>query len=98
MRLVVREVCPNSRVFRQDGARLRSAIETAWEKHDTVEVDFANETIASISFLDEGIAVLLVDHPAEVVRQRLRFVGLTDADRRQLNVLVAKRRAQPTAA
>jgi hypothetical protein len=97
-RLVVRDVCPESRLFRRDGARLRAAIENTWSEAEPVEVDFEGQTIASISFLDEGIATLFVDHDAEVIRQRLRIVGLTDPDRKELNRLVAKRRAERRAA
>ena len=97
-RLAVREVCPSSRVFRSDGQRLRNAIEQTWNDHEPLEIDFEHETIASLSFLDEGIATLFVDHDADVIRRRLRVVGLTDADRRELNRLVAKRRAERSAA
>lgn len=93
MRLVVQEICP-SRVSRPDGARLRAAILSAWSGQDVVEVDFQHETIASISFLDEGIAALFLDHDAEEIRRRLRVVGLVEGDRRELNRLVAKRRAE----
>ncbi len=98
MRLFVRRVCPDSRVFRPDGERLRDAIVGAWRDHESVEVDFEGETIASISFLDEAVAVLFVDHDAEVIRRRLQLTGLTDGDRRELNVLVSKRRSQRVAA
>jgi hypothetical protein len=96
-RLLVRDVCPDSRVFRGDGERLRRAIENAWAQ-EPVDLDFGSELIASISFLDEGVAALFVDHDAEVIRERLRIVGLTDADRQLLNELVARRRAQRSAA
>lgn len=92
VQLVVQDVCP-SRITRSDGERLRDAIVSAWETHEEVEVDFAHETIASISFLDEGIAALFLDYDAEEIRGRLRIVGLVEGDRRELNRLVAKRRA-----
>lgn len=93
MRLVVQDVC-SSRVSRADGARLRAAILDAWNGHEVVEVDFLQETIASISFLDEGVAALFLDYDAEEIRRRLRVVGLVEGDRRELNRLVAKRRAK----
>ena len=98
MRLILRTVCPDSRIFRPDGERLRHAIERAWRDDDVVEVDFEGQTIASVSFLDEAVAVLFVDHDAEVIRRRLKLTGLTEGDRRELNTLVAKRRAQRLAA
>lgn len=98
LRLRVREVCPDSRVFRPDGAKLRAAIESAWGSEEEVEVDFDGETIASISFLDEGIAALFVDYDADVIRRRLRLEGLAEADRKELNRLVARRRSERVAA
>lgn len=98
MRLTLRTICPDSRIFRPDGERLRHAIEQACAQAEVVEVDFEGETIASVSFLDEAVAVLFVDHDAEVIRRRLKLTGLTEGDRRELNTLVAKRRAQRTAA
>lgn len=96
--LHVHDVCPSSRVFRADGRVLREAIEKAWNDREPLELDFGNTTIASISFLDEGVASLFVDYDADVIRFRLKIVGLMEDDRRQLNALVAKRRAQRTAA
>lgn len=97
-RLLLRQVCPDSRVFRADGQRLRAAIEAAWSDEEPLEVDFEDQTIASISFLDESVATLFVDYDAELIRRRLKLVGLTQGDRDQLNALVAKRRAARTAA
>lgn len=96
--LRVGDVCPESRVFRVDGQHLRAAIESAWAEDSPVELDFDNELIASISFLDEGIAALFVDYDAEGIRERLHITNLTASDRKMLNELVAKRRAQRTAA
>ncbi len=98
VRLQVKEICPSSRVFRDDGQVLRDAIEAAWSDEAPVEVDFDGETIASVSFLDQGIATLFVDHAADDIGRRLTIVGLTEPDSRLVNELVAKRRAQRTAA
>lgn len=96
--LRVRDVCPDSRLFRHDGARLRAAIEASWSDAEPVQVDFEGETIASLSFLDEGVATLFVDHDAALIRRRLQLVGLTEPDREELNRLVAKRRGERPAA
>lgn len=91
MRIRVRDVCPDSRVTRPDGARLREAIVERWSAEAALEVDFAGETIASVSFLDEAIAVLVLEHGPEIVRARLRLENLTEGDRRVLNQQVAHR-------
>ena len=97
-RLIVQEVCPFTRVFRDDGAKLREAIVANWSEVDPVEVDFDHEMIASTSFLDEGIAQLFLMFEPEVIRQQLRLVNLDEGDRRELNTLVALRRSQRDAA
>lgn len=96
MRLRVRDICPDSRMFRDDGERLRAAIEARWDA-EPVELDFESEPIASISFFDEGIATLFVDHDAETIRARLSVTGLLDGDRGLLNELVQRRRRQRAA-
>lgn len=96
--LRVREICPESRMYRRDGERLRAAIQASWDEPGGVELDFEQEPIRSISFLDEGIAVLFVEHDAESIRQRLRVTNMVEDDRRELNRLVAKRRAEYAAA
>jgi hypothetical protein len=93
-RLRLQAICPDSRVFRADGQRLRDAIEAAWTHAEPLEVDFEHETLASIAFLDQGIATLFVDHDAELIRRRLHLLGLAEGDRQQLNSLVARRRAE----
>jgi len=94
MRIRVCEICPDSRVTRQDGARLRETIVRSWSAEEPLDIDFEGKTIASVSFLDEAIAVLILDHGPEVVRSRLHLVDLTDGDRRVLNQQVAHRLQQ----
>ncbi len=96
--LRVREVCRDSRVFRRDGELLRAAIAAASNDPEGVTVDFEHEPIRSISFLDEGVAVLFVEHDAELIRRRLRVTNMVEDDRRELNRLVAKRRTEYRAA
>src|SRR4051812_12729543 len=91
MKIRVRDVCKESRVFREDGVRLRHAIEDGWLKTETIDVDFEKIRIASASFLDEGIAVLALRLPLDEIRKRLRIQNLTTPDRRLLNELTLAR-------
>lgn len=91
MRLTIAEVCPESRVFRPDGARLRREIERRWSDDDVLELDFENRRISSVSFLDEAIAVLFLRHAPDVVTRRLRPVNMTTTDRSTLNRQIALR-------
>ncbi len=90
MRIRVTEVCPTSRLFRADGEKLREAILERWSA-DAVEVDFEGETIASVSFLDEAIAVLFLEHPRDLVLSRLKTANMVKGDRDLLNRLVGHR-------
>ena len=88
-------VCGDSQVFRQDGAKLRDAIENAWSQVELVDVDFEGKRIASTSFLDEGLALLFTTHPVEEVRRRLTLSNMTERDRQLLNVVIRQRLQQP---
>lgn len=90
-RLVVADVCGQAKVTREDGARLREAIVAAW-RDGPVEVDFGGVPIASVSFLDEAIVRLTLDHSVAEVVRRIRPVQLTDPDRRLLNKLLQARK------
>lgn len=94
LNLKIREICPDSRMFRADGQRLRKAIECSWNDAGPIVIDFEGEIIASIAFLDEGIATLFVDYESELIRRRLQIVGMTEGDRHQLNILVSRRRTE----
>jgi hypothetical protein len=91
MRLRLTDICPDSRVFREDGERLRHAIERRWTDDAVLEIDFENRRVASVSFLDEAIAVLFLKHPPDVVKRRLRPVNITTTDRATLNRQIALR-------
>lgn len=91
MRLRITEVCPQSRIFRADGERLRAAIRETWAKSQVCELDFENARIASISFLDEGIAVLAREMPVDELLARLRIENMTGPDRRLLDQRIAAR-------
>lgn len=87
----MRDTCPDSRLFRVDGERLRRAILERWADDQAIEVDFENESVASLSFLDEAIAVLFLDHSREEVLSHLRTMNMVGGDRDLLNRQVARR-------
>lgn len=90
-RLTVTQVCGQSRVTRDDGARLRAAIVAAWSDAEPLEIDFEGVSIASVSFFDEAFARLALEHPLDVLRRRLKLTGLTPQDRKLLNTLLQSR-------
>ena len=91
MRITITQICGPSVVFRSDGAKLREEIVRRWSDAEPLEIDFENISIASISFLDEAIAMLALDHPVDLLKRRLKLVNLLDPDRRLLNKQILAR-------
>jgi hypothetical protein len=91
MRITITQICGPSVVSRFDGAKLREEIERRWSDAEPVEIDFERISIASISFLDEAIAILGLEHPVEVLKRRLKLINILDTDRRLLNTQILAR-------
>lgn len=95
MQLRLTDVCDGSYFSRADGERLRTAIEESLRVWPTCEVDFQNIRIASISFLDEAIALLALKQDEGVsLVARVGVSNMTTADKRLLDDLIAKRDQQ----
>lgn len=92
--LNIDEFCGAERVSRNDGARLRAEIERLWESCRVIVLDFAGLRIASVSFLDEGIALLALKMPLPDLNEALQIQNITEQDNRLLNVLLESRSAQ----
>ena len=91
MELKVAEICGESRVFREDGLKLRREIERQWSRAEVIGVDFQNIRIASASFLDEGIAVLGLMLSVDEIKRKLKIRNITEPDRALLNHLILSR-------
>lgn len=98
MQLSVAKICGESRVFRDDGLKLRREIERHWTRAETIEVDFENIRIASASFLDEGVASLALVIPLDEIRQKVKIRNITDPDKQLLNHLILSRAREREAA
>lgn len=94
MHITVTEICGPSRLYRSDGAKLREAIEQRWSDDEPLEIDFENIMVASVSFLDEAIALLALDHSKDVLKRRLKLLNLREPDRRLLNAHIVSRARQ----
>jgi hypothetical protein len=81
-------------VTRDDGAHLRHAIEQAWHDAGPIVLDFRGLTIASVSFFDEALGVLALEHPVEELTRRVRVENMVAADRELLNNIVSSRRRE----
>lgn len=98
MQLSVVKICGESRVFRDDGLKLRREIERHWARAQTIEIDFDNIRIASASFLDEGVAALALMLPLDEIKGKLRIRNITDPDKQLLNQLILSRARERDAA
>ena len=94
MRLKLSDICEGSYASRADGERLRQAIEAALQTAPSCEVDFEMIRVASISFLDEAVAVLALKGDEGGLAARVQPVNMTAADRKLLEDLIAKRDGQ----
>lgn len=90
-RIDVTALCGTSRISREDGQRLRMEIEKHWNAPEPITVDFGNVTIASLSFLDEGLGVLALSHSLDEIRKRVRVENIKEPDRAVLNRLMLSR-------
>ena len=91
VKLNIDEFCRSARVSRPDGARVREAIIANWGSGEPIELDFAGVRIASVSFFDESIGLLALEHPPGEISARIRVVNIGPADRSLLNKVVSDR-------
>jgi hypothetical protein len=89
--LEIAKFCESNRVSRNDGARLREAIEAAWREGEQIALDFSNVRIASVSFFDESLGLLARDYSLDELKNKVSVEHLNVADRALLNKIVASR-------
>lgn len=90
-KLRINEFCKGAHVSRQDGARVRDAIEKNWDSGEPIELDFDGVNIASVSFFDESIGLLALEHDSGELTARIRVTNISPADRSLLNRIVSDR-------
>lgn len=75
---------------RYSGNRLRLELEAALDHHDRVVLDFADVGVASQSFIDELIGVLILQHGPDILR-RLTFKNCNEDVRAVIRYVVNTR-------
>jgi hypothetical protein len=63
----------------EDGAKLHDAYRAAFDRGETVVLDFANTRIFVSRFFNAAVGLLLKDYGIEDVRHRLQIVNLPSA-------------------
>ncbi len=93
-KLKIKDICGTNTVTRADGKKIHQALLDHWEKSSTIEVDFGNLTIASVSFLDEAIGQLALRFKRKELISKLRLLRISSRDKRLLNDIFASRYRQ----
>ncbi len=91
MKINLKEKCAKRTVTREDGEQIYKLITDAWNKEDTVTVDFSNILTASVSFLDESFGKLAFEHDLDELKQKLSFENMEKYDRALLNDILISR-------
>lgn len=90
-KLTVKDICGTHTLTRADGKLLHKVILARWKTSKSIEIDFANVTIASVSFLDEAVGQLIIQFPRKDIASKLKLVRISQFDRKLLNDIAATR-------
>ena len=93
-RLKIKDICGTNTVTRSDGKKIHKFLLDHWEKAHTIEVDFGNLIIASVSFLDEAIGQLALRFKRSELISKLRLRRISSRDKRLLNDIFISRYRQ----
>ena len=94
IKLNIKEICGTNTVTRADGKKIHRCLLNHWKKASTIELDFENLEIASISFLDEAIGQLALQFKREEVISKLKLRRISVWDKRLLNDIFISRYRQ----
>src|SRR3989344_9632414 len=94
IKLKIKDICGTNTVTRSDGKKIHQALLDHWETADTIEVDFGNLVIASVSFLDEAIGQLALRYKRSELISKLKLLRISSRDKRLLNDIFISRYRQ----
>ena len=94
IKLKIKDICGTNTVTRSDGKKIHQALLDHWETADTIEVDFGNLVIASVSFLDEAIGQLALRYKRSELVSKLKLLRISSRDKRLLNDIFISRYRQ----
>lgn len=92
--LKIKDICGTHTLTRVDGRVLHTQILRHWKQTKTIEIDFSNATIASVSFLDEAIGQLVVSFSRKEIAAKIKLLRISQFDRKLLNDIAAVRYRQ----
>lgn len=88
----VPKTCGDDLITRNAGRKVRDVLLENWEQ-DVIEIRFSGRRIASVSFFDEAIGLLLKrgGKTMDEITSKLRFPDIHPGDRRLLNSVLRAR-------
>jgi hypothetical protein len=92
--LKVRDICGTKVVTREDGKKINKKILDAWDSERKIVVDFENIPIASVSFLDQAIGILVLSFNEKTVREKLHLLNMSSFDAKLLEDIMISREHQ----
>lgn len=93
-KLKIKDICGKNTVTRADGRKIHRFLLDHWDKAQTIEVDFGNLVIASVSFLDEAIGQLALRYKRKELVSKLKLRRISSRDKRLLNDIFISRYRQ----
>lgn len=93
-KLNIKDICGKNTVSRSDGKVIHESLLDHWEKAGTIEIDFGNLVIASVSFLDEAIGQLALRFNRKELVSKLKLTRISSLDKRLLNDIFISRYRQ----
>jgi hypothetical protein len=76
MKVPVHEIVGDACMTYKDGERLQREFREAFDRGDTVELDFVKMRIFVTAFLNAAVASLLENHSRDELERRLKIVNL----------------------
>lgn len=94
VKLRIKDICGSNTVTRSDGKKIHQFLLDQWGKAQTIEIDFGNLIIASVSFLDEAIGQLALRFKRSELVAKLKLRHISSRDKRLLNDIFISRYRQ----
>jgi len=91
MKISLKDQCLKQTITREDGQKIADLIAEAWDKEDSITVDFSNILIASVSFMDQAFGKMAFDYSKEDLQKKMRFINMENYDRALLNDIMISR-------
>lgn len=92
--IVLPEFCEGGMATREEGRDLLVFILKLWKRVDTITLDFANELVASTSFISEVFGTLALHFTDDELKTKLKLINIDEIDKRMINATITSRRKE----